>query len=251
VIEVSESGAQALGLDYNQSTTSPLTRIFNTQSAILNSLPTGVVAGAIAIQSNIWALVQSGHARVLASPKILTQDGVGASILTGDSLPIRITTPVGVGGVGAVSSQVEYINVGVTLQILPHVTGNGGVDANVFSEVSSDRNKTEHQSRYHGNAARGAGAGSREKFRSLGFSTVESVFYHAPPKRKLNAPNARMSTFCDVADACGMQFPLAYDRLDAQSAGGWAARYAGHHSRPRGCPGFRQDSGQRHPVCRI
>ena len=137
VIEVSETGAQAIGLDYNQSTTSPITKIFNTQAAVLNSLPTGVIAGALAIQSNIWALVQSGHARVLASPKILTQDGVPASILTGDSLPIRITTPVGVGGVGAVSSQVEYINVGVTLQILPHVTGNGGVDANVFSEVSS------------------------------------------------------------------------------------------------------------------
>jgi general secretion pathway protein D len=137
VIEVSESGAQAIGLDYDQSTTQPLTRIFNTQSAILNSLPTGVIAGALAIQSNIWALVSTGKARVLASPKILTQDGVPASILTGDSLPIRITTPVGVGGVGAVSSQVEYINVGVTLQILPHVTGSGGVDANVFSEVSS------------------------------------------------------------------------------------------------------------------
>jgi general secretion pathway protein D len=137
VIEVSETGAQALGLDYNQSTTQPLTRIFNTQAAILNDLPTGVVAGALAIQSNIWALVSTGHARVLASPKILTQDGVSASILTGDSLPIRITTPVGVGGVGAVASQVEYINVGVTLQILPHVTGSGGVDANVFSEVSS------------------------------------------------------------------------------------------------------------------
>jgi general secretion pathway protein D len=137
VIEVSETGAQALGLDWNQSTTQPLTRIFNTQSAILNSLPTGVVAGALAIQSNIWALVSTGKARVLSSPKILTQDGVAASILTGDSLPIRITTPVGVGGVGAVASQVEYINVGVTLQILPHVTGSGGVDANVFSEVSS------------------------------------------------------------------------------------------------------------------
>ncbi len=35
------------------------------------------------------------------------------------------------------SSQVEYINVGVNLQILPRVTGNGGVDASVYSQVSS------------------------------------------------------------------------------------------------------------------
>lgn len=137
VIEVNENGAKALGLDYDQTTSSPLSRIFNTQAQILNGLPAQAIAGSLAIQSNIFALVSQGHARVLASPKILTQDGVAASILTGDSLPIRITTPVGVGGVGAVSSQVEYINVGVTLQILPRITGNGGVDANVFSQVSS------------------------------------------------------------------------------------------------------------------
>ena len=137
VIEVTESGAKSLGLDYNQTETQPLARVFNTQAQIINNIPTQAIAGALAIQSNIFLLVSQGHARVLASPKILTQDGISASILTGDSLPIRVTTPVGVGGVGAVSSQVEYINVGVNLQILPRVTGQGGVDANVFSQVSS------------------------------------------------------------------------------------------------------------------
>jgi len=137
VIEVTESGAKQLGLDYNQAENTPLTRVFNTQSQIVNNVPTGAVAGSLALQSNIFLLVSQGHARVLASPKILTQDGVPASILTGDSLPIRVTTPVGVGGVGAVSSQVEYINVGVNLQILPRVTTPNGVDANVYSQVSS------------------------------------------------------------------------------------------------------------------
>ncbi|MDQ6766299.1 MAG: hypothetical protein M3Z41_00585 [Candidatus Eremiobacteraeota bacterium] len=137
VLEVNETGAKSIGVDYNQSPTEPISRVFNTQAQILNNLPTQAIAGALAIQSNIWALVNQGKARVLASPKILTQDGLAASILTGDSLPIRVTTPVGVGGVGAVSSQVEYINVGVNLQILPRITGAGGVDANVYSQVSS------------------------------------------------------------------------------------------------------------------
>lgn len=137
VIEVTETGAKQLGLDYNQAENTPLTRVFNTQSQIINNVPTGAVAGSVALQSNIFLLVSQGHARVLASPKIMTQDGVPASILTGDSLPIRVTTPVGVGGVGAVSSQVEYINVGVNLQILPRVTTPNGVDANVYSQVSS------------------------------------------------------------------------------------------------------------------
>ena len=137
VLEINETGAKSIGVDFNQSETSPITRVFNAQSQILNNIPSNATAGALALQSNIWALVSSGRARVLASPKILTQDGLSASILTGDSLPIRVTTPVGLGGVGAVSSQVEYINVGVNLQILPRVTGNGGVDADVYSQVSS------------------------------------------------------------------------------------------------------------------
>jgi general secretion pathway protein D len=137
VLEVTETGQKSIGLDYDQDTATPISRIFNTQAQVLNNIPSQAVAGALAIQSNIWALVSTGKARVLASPKILTQNGLSASILTGDSLPIRVTTPVGVGGVGAVSSQVEYINVGVNLQILPRVTGNGGVDADIYSQVSS------------------------------------------------------------------------------------------------------------------
>ena len=137
VLEVTESGAKALGLNYNQSTTEPIAHIFDAQAAALSSIPSSVAAGSLAIQSDIFLLVSKGQARVLASPKILTEDGVSASILTGDSLPIRVTTPVGFNGATAVSSQVEYINVGVNLQILPHVTTNGGVGADIYSVVSS------------------------------------------------------------------------------------------------------------------
>ena len=137
VLEVTESGAKALGLNYNQSPTEPIVHIFDAQAAALSSIPSSVAAGSLAIQSDVFLLVSKGQARVLASPKILTEDGVSASILTGDSLPIRVTTPVGFNGATAVSSQVEYINVGVNLQILPHVTTNGGVAADIYSVVSS------------------------------------------------------------------------------------------------------------------
>ncbi len=137
VLEVTESGSKALGLNYNQSDTSPIAHIYDAQAAALSNIPSNVAAGSLAIQSDIFLLVSRGQARVLASPKILTEDGVSASILTGDSLPIRVTTPVGFNGATAVSSQVEYINVGVNLQILPHITNNGGVSADIYSVVSS------------------------------------------------------------------------------------------------------------------
>ena len=137
VLEVTESGAKALGLNYNQSSTEPIAHIFDAQAAALSNVPSNVAAGSLAIQTDVFLLVSKGMARVLASPKILTEDGVSASILTGDSLPIRVTTPVGFNGATAVSSQVEYINVGVNLQILPHITTNGGVSADIYSVVSS------------------------------------------------------------------------------------------------------------------
>jgi len=137
VIEVTENGAKALGLDYNQTPTTPITRVFNSQSQAINGLPSTAVPGALEFQTNLFLLVSKGGAHILANPKILTEDGVTASILTGDSLPIRVNTPVGVGGVGTIASQVEYINVGVNLQILPRITGDHTVEANVFSEVSS------------------------------------------------------------------------------------------------------------------
>ena len=137
VLEVTQSGAKALGLNYNQSGTEPIAHIFDAQAAALSNIPSSVAAGSLAIQSDIFLLVSRGQARVLASPKILTEDGVSASILTGDSLPIRVTTPVGFNGATAVSSQVEYINVGVNLQILPHITNAGGVSADIYSVVSS------------------------------------------------------------------------------------------------------------------
>jgi hypothetical protein len=137
VLEVTESGSKALGLNYNQSGTEPIAHILDAQASALANIPSNVAAGSLAIQSDIFLLVSKGQARVLASPKILTEDGVSASILTGDSLPIRVTTPVGFNGATAVSSQVEYINVGVNLQILPHITSSGGVSADIYSVVSS------------------------------------------------------------------------------------------------------------------
>jgi len=137
VIEVTETGAKSLGLDYNQTPTTPITRVFNAQSQQVNGLPSTAVPGALEFQTNLFLLVSKGGAHILANPKILTEDGLTASILTGDSLPIRVNTPVGVGGVGTIASQVEYINVGVNLQIQPRITGDHTVEANVFSEVSS------------------------------------------------------------------------------------------------------------------
>jgi general secretion pathway protein D len=54
---------------------------------------------------------------------------------TGDALPI--VTSIAVSGVNAVSQQVQYVNVGVSLQIQPRISSDGFVASHVFSQVSS------------------------------------------------------------------------------------------------------------------
>ena len=52
-----------------------------------------------------------------------------------DALPIL--TAITLSGVNGVSQRVQYVNVGVTLQIAPRVSGDGFVSSHVFCVVSS------------------------------------------------------------------------------------------------------------------
>jgi general secretion pathway protein D len=88
------------------------------------------------LAANLYAQVTEGNAKIIAKPRILAQSGQQASILTGDAIPI--VTNVVVAGAGALTSQqVNYVNVGVNLQIQPRVSSDGFVTSHIYSEVSS------------------------------------------------------------------------------------------------------------------
>ena len=76
-----------------------------------------------------------GNGRIVSRPRIAAQSGSTAKIITGDALPIL--TAITLSGVNGVSQQVQYVNVGVTLQIAPRVSGDGFVSSHVFCVVSS------------------------------------------------------------------------------------------------------------------
>ena len=86
-------------------------------------------------QANLYAQIVEGNAKIIAKPRILAQSGQQASILTGDALPI-ITSIVS-GTTNTISQQVNYVNVGVNLQIQPRVSSDGFVTSHIYSEVSS------------------------------------------------------------------------------------------------------------------
>jgi general secretion pathway protein D len=87
------------------------------------------------LQAAIYAQVQKGEGRIVSRPRIAAQSGSTAKIITGDALPIL--TSIALSGVNAVSQQVQYVNVGVTLQIAPRVSSDGFVTSQIYGVVSS------------------------------------------------------------------------------------------------------------------
>jgi len=134
-VELDESGAKNVGLDFNNTTNQIAVATFQAGAFIPAGEPTDHPLTSVSLQAAISAQVQAGHGRIVSKPRISAQSGTTAKIITGDALPIL--TSIALSGVNAVSQQVQYVNVGVTLQIAPRVSDDGFVTSHVFCVVSS------------------------------------------------------------------------------------------------------------------
>ena len=136
-VELTEKGARNIGLDFNNANSQIATVSYNLSRGGFASLPDTANAGAVNVnlQAAVYAQIQNGQGRIISKPRIAAQSGTTAKIVTGDALPIL--TSIALSGVNAVSTQVQYVNVGVTLQIAPRVSDDGVVTSHIFAEVSS------------------------------------------------------------------------------------------------------------------
>ena len=84
------------------------------------------------------ALLTDGSARLLSSSEIVTLAGERAEIFAGETVPVVITSLQSPGGAGGVfqTVQLEKIDVGVRLNIVPRVAEDGFITALVEPEVS-------------------------------------------------------------------------------------------------------------------
>ena len=128
IVELDETGQKDLGIDFNAQGV--------IAKATLTSQSGQFATSNATFEANLYAQVQKGYGKILARPRILAQNGAPASILTGDALPI-ITTVIVAGTSAVTSQQVNYVNVGVNLQIEPRIASDGYVTSHIFSEVSS------------------------------------------------------------------------------------------------------------------
>ncbi|HZZ34548.1 MAG TPA: secretin N-terminal domain-containing protein [Caulobacteraceae bacterium] len=134
-VELTESGARNVGLDFNNANNQIGVATYQTGQFIAPGFPIDQGLSSAQFQAAIYAQVRAGHGRIVSKPRIAAQSGSSAKIITGDALPIL--TAITLSGVNGVSQQVQYVNVGVTLQIAPRVSSDGFVTSHVFCVVSS------------------------------------------------------------------------------------------------------------------
>jgi general secretion pathway protein D len=128
IVELDDNAAKAIGIDFTNAGGPVASATY-----VIKNLTTG--QGTLNLQAAVYAQIQKGLGRSIARPRITALDGTSAQIITGTQIPI--VTSIAVSGVSAVSSQVQYINVGVSLQIQPRISPDGFVTSHIFSQVSS------------------------------------------------------------------------------------------------------------------
>ena len=134
-VELTESGAKAIGFDFTNASGQILAGTVQFGQYVPFGLDPKRVQPGFTFQAALYAQVQKGEGRIVSRPRIAAQSGSTAKIITGDALPIL--TSITLSGVNGVSQQVQYVNVGVTLQIAPRVSPDGYVTSHIYGVVSS------------------------------------------------------------------------------------------------------------------
>lgn len=134
-VELTETGARNVGIDYSNSNGQVGFGTVQTGQFLPFGFDPDSALQSFNLQAAVYAQVQKGEGRIVSAPRIAAQSGSTAKITTGDALPIL--TSIQLSGVNGVSQQVQYVNVGVTLQIAPRVNSDGFITSKIYGVVSS------------------------------------------------------------------------------------------------------------------
>ncbi|HVA32927.1 MAG TPA: secretin N-terminal domain-containing protein [Candidatus Baltobacteraceae bacterium] len=137
VLELDQTAARNLGIDF----TNPNGQVAS-GSATLGPLNTGT--GLLtspnitaSLQAALYATIAHGGGKILATPRVLALNGQPAQILSGDALPIAQTTYIPGQSTTYFQSTINYIAVGINMQIQPRIDADGFVTSHIYAEASS------------------------------------------------------------------------------------------------------------------
>jgi general secretion pathway protein D len=91
------------------------------------------------LQATLNMMLQDGDATVLASPRIRSRNKEKAKILVGDKLPIitNLISPQQAGQSSVVTGSIQYVEVGIKLEVEPQIYADGDVGIKLNLEVSN------------------------------------------------------------------------------------------------------------------
>lgn len=89
------------------------------------------------LQLEISALKQVINSKVIARPRLMVTNNQEANIHIGDTIPYVTSTTTGTGDTATVSEQINFIDVGIKLKVLPTINDDGFVTMKIRPEISS------------------------------------------------------------------------------------------------------------------
>ncbi len=138
VLEITHSTLQQLGIAYPSSVTftanSPSGSKNMTVNDVLNQDKNTITVSPLSV--TVDALKTSGQTNVLSSPRIRARNKEKAKILIGDRVPVITSGSSATTGGTYSTSSVQYLDVGLTLDVQPTIHNDGDVAIKVALEVS-------------------------------------------------------------------------------------------------------------------
>jgi len=134
VLEIKRTRMQQLGIAYPTQAT-----LSTPSNMVLNSLKNlnGSNISVTPLTVTVDALKQDGVSNVLASPRIRARNKEKAKILIGSRVPVITETTSLLGATSTPTTNVQYLDVGLTLNVEPTVYANDDVGIKIDMEVSS------------------------------------------------------------------------------------------------------------------
>lgn len=128
VVELTRSGAEHAGLDFNGS------GAFASASLVASNLTRPLTN--VSLQARMLAEVMRGEGRLIASPRISAPSGQTVRLLDGEAIPV-VSSHVLPGAPPVIQENVGYVNVGVHIDMQPRVSADNTVTSRIFAEFSN------------------------------------------------------------------------------------------------------------------
>jgi len=101
----------------------------------LTSLRSGVLSSSISMDFLVQFLRKTTDANVLAAPQLNIRDNETGKLFVGQQVPVPNTTQVS--SAGSQNTTITYKDVGVVLEVTPHINADGDVELRIHAESST------------------------------------------------------------------------------------------------------------------